>query len=486
MAAGMLQFALGLETAGFLGPLAGVGRYLHAFTGGLLSVGGIAHGVFQAIERGGRLADLSARTGADVKSLYQLGEAYKVAGLSSETAVEHVLKLQKALGGTDEMGNKLGDVFQRLGLSVAQLSRLDAAGRMQALLAAVSRMPRDEAANALSKVFGRFGFGDIQQLANQLGDFNATLKETAKAGAFVQLTAFAFDSLGDAWERLKSRFKVLFTGLAAGLAPTLQAIIDKLKGIDFTEIAIKIARFVGGIGQAIKEGQFSELISLGFAAGMEQAMEIFSKAIIAMSQFLVDILGNADLWKGIWAVGVGSLGKGPLGKAMVYAMAPFLKEKGESPRQTVARLMANQQVGSDELVKKGLKDLAAGTPAALADFRKALETIGSTGQGPKSKELAEKLSKLGDKALADFLKGWAAFGKKGELKETPGRFRVEANPLERIGAIFGRGAAFNTPDATTYARTTADNTGRIHDAIKQSNRLLERAAKGGSADFKNK
>lgn len=465
----MLQFALGLETAGFLGPLGVVGRYLHAFTGGLLSVGGIAHGVFEALERGGKLADMSARTGADVKSLYQLGEAYKVAGLSSETAVQHVLKLQKALGGTDEMGNKLGDVFQRLGLSVAQLSRLDAAGRMQALLAAVSRMPRDEAANTLSKIFGRFGFGDILQLTNQLGDFNATLKETAKEGAIVARSAFAFDELGDAWERIKSRFRLLFTGLAEGLVPLLGSIVEKLKGIEFTKMANQIARFVGGIGMAIKEGQFSELIRLSFAAGMEQCMQIFSKAIVAMAQFLADTLGNADLWKGIWSVGIGSLGKSPLGKAMVYAMAPFLQEKGETPRQTVARLMANQQAGSDSLVTKGMKDLAAGTPAALDSFRKAWETLSSVQQGPASKAFGAKMEEWSGKAAAALAKMFSGGGGggAGELEKRI-KPRGDDNPLAKIG--FFSGSLLGAPD-TTYASKTAENTGKtvtVMMSLKQS------------------
>lgn len=470
MAAGMLQFALGLETAGFLGPLGVVGRYLHAFTGGLLSVGGIAHGVFEAIERGGRLADMSARTGADVKSLYQLGEAYKVAGLSSETAAQHVLKLQKALGGTDEMGNKVGDVFQKLGLNVAQLSRLDPAGRMQALLAAVSRMPRDEAANVLSKVFGRFGFGDILQLTNQLGDFNATLKETAKEGAFVARSAFAFDALGDAWGRIKSKFKLLFTGLAEGLVPLLGAIAEKLKGIDFTKMAMQIARFVGGIGMAIREGKFSELLALGFTAGMTQSMEIFSKAIIAMAQFLVAILGNPDLWKGIWSVGIGSLGKSPLGKAMVYAMAPFLQEKGENPRQTVARLMDNQITGSDSMMSKGMKDLLAGTPAALDGLRKSIGTLGSIEQTPATKALLAKMEEWSGKAAAALAKIFSGGGGGGGKDGLEDRIkpRGDDNPLARIG--FFSGSLLGAPD-TTYASKTAENTGKtvtVMMGLKQS------------------
>jgi hypothetical protein len=279
--AGVLSFALGLETSAFASALDAAGSRLIAFIGVGKLAEAVFAGVWAAIERGGQLVDLSNRTGVAVASLYQLQEAFKAVGLDANAVPSVVNRLQKSLSGIGEMGESTKEAFDALGLSMTDLKGMDSAKALQAVVAAMNQLPQGQRLDAAIRIFGRENGQNIVQLSRDTEEFGRVMADSAGEAAVFSRTAAAFDNLGDTIARIKGHVSGMFAGIAEGVVPTLQSVADALKSIDLVAVGQNISTMMAGAFQAFQEGKISVLIAdtiiFGFQAAVDMMPGIFGK-----------------------------------------------------------------------------------------------------------------------------------------------------------------------------------------------------------------
>lgn len=316
MSGGVLSFTLGIETSNFL-------RGIGLASGQIISFSALAQGlqtsfqkVWSAIERGGRLSDLSNRTGESVKSLFQLQAAFDLVGIRAEGVSPMLLRLQRMMGGVDEQGNKTDDVLAELGLNLDRLSQMNAPQKLLEVANALNKIGGDRAANLASKLFGRDGAGDIMQIARDAKEFAQSLKDTAAEASMMQRTASAFDKIGDTVNQIKRKLDSFWTGIAEGAAPAIQTVVDWLNEIDFVGWGQKIGQAINAAFRMIKDGHLVNLLSKGFLAAVEQFSSFFTAAATSGATFLSVAL--IDGMRSVFA----EMGNffAPLGKSLVWAL----------------------------------------------------------------------------------------------------------------------------------------------------------------------
>lgn len=264
------------------GALVGLGQGL---VQGMASALGEVQHVFgevkEAIDLGGALTDLSAQTGQSVGDLVVLRQALEETGVGAEQTGAMINLLQKALTGVNEEGQPTAKSFERLGLSITELRGMSAIGQIEALSEALSGV-RDpaERANVAMELFGRRGAGMLALLA----DTGAIDEARRHVGGMVQTyeaNAEAFDRLGDSLDAMGARAVQLFSGMAAELAPALQAMADGINAADLTEAGRQI-------GEVIKA--MAELVKLATPAAAALGALVVARKVASMVQGLTGAL----------------------------------------------------------------------------------------------------------------------------------------------------------------------------------------------------
>lgn len=209
---------------------------LGAITAAVGTAAGIVEGFKHTLDLGGELNDLSARTGESVGQLTILREAFSEAGLGADGVEPFLLKLQSALGGVNEEGEKTSDAFAALGTSAEELKGLNAIGQIEKLQQGFAGIAdQADKIQAARNLFGKSG----GQMLSLLGDPQALDDARKHAGPLADLmekNAGTFDHLGDVLGALKLKFDEFFGGALSKIAPEFTTLAEALDGIDFVGI----------------------------------------------------------------------------------------------------------------------------------------------------------------------------------------------------------------------------------------------------------
>ncbi len=242
-------------------------------------------GLKDVLDLGGTLNDLSLRTGESVGSLVILREAFAEAGLGADGVEPFLLKLQNALGGVNEEGNKTSDAFDALGVSSEQLGGLDAIGQIEALQKGFAGIA-DQATKVqvARNLFGKSG----GQALSLLGDpqvLDDARKHAGPLAEIMEKNATTFDKLGDIVGSLKLDFQEFFAGALSKIAPEAITIADALDSIDFVGIGEAVGSLAGvvlklgeaflAIAPAVK--WVSEMLSKLFGSGSSASAGLAEK-----------------------------------------------------------------------------------------------------------------------------------------------------------------------------------------------------------------
>lgn len=194
----------------------------------------VVQGFSDALNLGGRLSELSTRTGETAGKLLVLETAFKNSGLEASAVGQVINKLQNFMQDATNGGEKQTKVMRDLGISFADLAGKTPSNQMQVFaekIAAISD-PTQRAATA-SEVFGEKLGGKLLPL---LVDFSGNIEDARdKVGSLEQVmneNAATFDKFSESIETVQGKVVSFSAGILSETVPALQDLGSKMEGVD--------------------------------------------------------------------------------------------------------------------------------------------------------------------------------------------------------------------------------------------------------------
>jgi hypothetical protein len=222
-----------------------------AFTGAQAVVQGFG----DALDLGGRLSELSARTGESAGKLLVLETAFKNAGLGAETVGTSINKLQNFMQDAANGGDKQVDTMKRLGISMAELQGKTPTEQMQIFADKIAAIddPTQRAATA-SDVFGDKLGGKLLPL---LTDFSPALDDAReKVGSMEQVmdeNAATFDTAGETIDTVKGKMTTFAAGVLSEVIPAVRGLGEEMSKVDFASFGEKVGEVLVGKIEKFKD-----------------------------------------------------------------------------------------------------------------------------------------------------------------------------------------------------------------------------------------
>ena len=433
----LTEFSGGVE--GFNSKVAGMASSFAKFAGPIAAVATAFFGVKaaadafgNALAMGGRLDDLTKRTGATAGEMLLLEKAFDLAGSSAEAVGPTISKLNRFLAEASEAGSAQSKTLQNLGLTYAQLAELSPSEQMRVLAERISSIESPALkTQAAMDVFGKSGGELIPLLSDFSGELSKASGFLGSLPGIMDENAGAFADLDDNIKEISQKFDQFVAGLMTGLVPALTSVTDKLANLDaaglgkaFSDYITSAAKAVSNsylLGDAIDNvktaidaiisGNYSEGLSLmwvtmkitalnavneivrNFVAGI-QTISQFVSTMFSSSGALVLLMQNAF-----------STAANYLKEALYTALADFMTAIGrmgmadrfrmeaETARAVVERNLFS--IGS-QIEEVGIQAAEAGKalPKSFADNKAALDPLFDlTDEFAEQKALQESITK---------------------------------------------------------------------------------------------
>lgn len=191
-------------------------------------IGSLLGTVNAAVEMGSAMADMSARTGVSVEALSELTYAASQCDVEAEALQGSLFKMQKAVAEAGDGSDSATEKFTDLGLSVAELQKLEPEGQFQAIASKIAAIqdPAEKTAAAMS-VFGKSG-ANLLPLLNEGGDGIDALRQRANELGLTMSgeDAAAAESFGDALDTLWGVVKMGVFNIGSALIPDLAELVS--------------------------------------------------------------------------------------------------------------------------------------------------------------------------------------------------------------------------------------------------------------------
>lgn len=243
--------------------------------GAAAAFAGVTAAVKKAVDAGGELNDMMARTGAEGKGLVIMQRAFENAGMAASQVPQALNKMQKALTGLNEDGEPTSKAFDKLGLSIANLIGLDPVEAFQQVSSAISAIEDPAKRSSIAmELFGRSG-GEMLAVLSDPAAFANAEKQVGGLGQTLADNAARLDMVGDAFGALGTKVEQIGAEVAVALLPQLEAIANWLDETDFQTVGT-------AIGIAAEEtGRWAQRIAevveyLPVFAAVRKLMEIAS------------------------------------------------------------------------------------------------------------------------------------------------------------------------------------------------------------------
>jgi uncharacterized protein YukE len=291
MAGDSIKFNASLDTAGFesgakklqsvaSGAAAGVsqhfGKIAMAVAGigaAFLSVRAAAESFNAAIAMGGRLNELSARTGETAGNLAILERAFQNAGAGADSVGATINRLQRAVVEAGQGGKEQAEAFAKLGLNLEELKAKTPTEQLQAVGNALSRVSTDSDRSALAmQLLGRSG-GELIPLLRAMGtELDIARSQLGSTPEVMDRVAAVLDTVGDNFAAIGEKGKEFAAGLLERLAPALAEITTQIATID-----------AAGFGQAVAGYIEQTLKWINASLGLSTALDNIRTAIAGIT-----------------------------------------------------------------------------------------------------------------------------------------------------------------------------------------------------------
>jgi hypothetical protein len=323
----------------------------------------VADGFSEAIDLGGRLTDLSSRTGESAGNLLVLERAFTNTGVSADAVGTSINKLQKFMADAEQGGAAQSESMQRLGLTMGDLEGKTPTEQMAVFAKQISGIqdPAQRAEAAMS-VFGKSG-GELLPILNDFsGEIEGAKDQLGGLPGVMDRSSAAFDDVGDSMEAINKKVSEFAAGFLEDALPALTTFTKALSGID-----------AAGWGQA----------------AMDQITKIADTLIGAFKDPLAAIIA----WGTAYEAGYKSLANGLLNGGMTFIdfIANALQTQLPS---AIGSFITQGFIDSALTFSRSLIEALMTFSVALSDFP-GFEALGE--------KMLTKLGSVNDSIIADQL-----------------------------------------------------------------------------------
>jgi len=248
----------------------------------------VADGFGQAIDLGGRLTDLSSRTGESAGNLLVLERAFTNTGVSADSVGTSMNKMQKFMTDAAQGGAAQSESMQRLGVTMGDLAGKTPTEQMAVFAQRISSIqdPAQRAEAAMS-IFGKSGGELLPILNNFSGELKGARDQLGGMPGVMDRSAAAFDATGDSMAAINSKIMEFAAGFLEQALPALTTFTNALGGID-----------AAGWGQA--------------------AMNTIRNIADTLIGAFKNPLGAIEAWQLAYEAGYKSLGNGLVNAALTF------------------------------------------------------------------------------------------------------------------------------------------------------------------------
>lgn len=245
----------------------------------------------QALDLGGRLEDLSSRTGETAGNLLLLERAFDNSGIGADKVGSSINKLQKFMSDANSGTDKNVEALKDLGLTYSMLTELTPTEQLGLLAERINSIqsPTERAAMAM-KIFGKSGGEILPLLQNFSGEIGNARGELGSMVDIMNQRSAIFDTVSDKIAVIKGKFMEFAAGILDKAAPALEIITTMLSKIDAAGLGQKLAgSFAGLKDTALTFGD----ILLGAITNAKQGIELFRIAFVYAAKEFGNLLLNA-------------------------------------------------------------------------------------------------------------------------------------------------------------------------------------------------
>ena len=206
----------------------------------------VVQGFSDALDLGGRLSELSTRTGEAAGTLLVLETAFKNSGLEASQVGQVINKLQNFMQDATNGGEKQTKVMRDLGISMSDLAGKTPSDQMEVFAKKIAAIedPTQRAAMA-SEVFGEKLGGKLLPL---LVDFSGNIDDARnKVGSLEQVmneNAATFDKFSESIDAIKGKMAAFSAGILSETVPALQELGSEMEGVDATGLGKVIGQIL--------------------------------------------------------------------------------------------------------------------------------------------------------------------------------------------------------------------------------------------------
>lgn len=255
-----------------------------------------------AIEMGGKLNDLAARTGETAGNLAILQRAFQNAGAGADAVGPTINRLQRAIIEAGEGGKQQALAFEKLGLSLSEIKELTPTQQLEAVAKALQGVSNDSDRGAIAmQLLGRSG-GELLPLLRAMGsELQVARDQLGGLPGVMDRTNRAFDTIGDNLGAISAKTTEFAAGLLEKVAPALAEFTTRLATIDAAGFGAKLSEYLqktvnwivetfklkealNQVEVAIKgitSGNFGDGLKLLFMAGRDAAFNAINQIVAA-------------------------------------------------------------------------------------------------------------------------------------------------------------------------------------------------------------
>lgn len=217
---------------------------------------GLVKGTRSTLSMVDDLGDVANQTGVTVAAMMKLQRAYADGGREAAMTGKDIGKMQKSLVTAASGGE---DPFAAIGLSAAELLKLNPADQFDQIGAAIMRIsnPAERTAKVM-EIFGKGGMGLTTVFEGLPGAARALGDMPALAQKFAGAMGEANDLIG----HLPIRSNQFFVGFTSGIIGELLPHLRKIDDFDFTQLGQNLGSALSTSFETLTEGTMWEIFQL--------------------------------------------------------------------------------------------------------------------------------------------------------------------------------------------------------------------------------